>query len=78
MNIEKQFNDFAKDLNLKFKNTVNKNNIFSSSIKRDLIEGFSKTNPDFEVVWASWKFIYDDINGTLIAEVFFKHKKNKL
>lgn len=75
MNIEKQFNDFAKDLNLKFKNTVNKNNIFSSSIKRDLIEGFSKTNPDFEVVWASWKFIYDDVNGTLIAEVFFKHKK---
>ena len=75
INIEKQFNDFAKDLNLKFKNTVNKNNIFSSSIKRDLIEGFSKTNPDFEVVWASWKFIYDDVNGTLIAEVFFKHKK---
>ena len=75
MNIEKRFNDFAKDLNLKFKNTVNKNNIFSSSIKRDLIEGFSKTNPDFEVVWASWKFIYDDVNGTLIAEVFFKHKK---
>ncbi len=75
MNIEKQFNDFAKDLNLKFKNTVNKNNIFSSSIKRDLIEGFSKTNPDFEVVWASWKFIYDDVNGTLMAEVFFKHKK---
>lgn len=75
INIEKQFNDFAKDLNLKFKNTVNKNNVFSSSIKRDLIEGFSKTNPDFEVVWASWKFIYDDVNGTLIAEVFFKYKK---
>ena len=73
--IEKQFNDFAKDLNIKFKNTVNKNNIFSSSIKRDLIEGFSKTNPDFEVVGVSWKFIYDDVKGTLTAEVFFKHKK---
>ncbi|WP_412031570.1 lipoprotein 17-related variable surface protein [Metamycoplasma buccale] len=69
-----KFNEYKKGLKLQWKQNFDRTKILSSEIKKDLI-GVDKKNLEYEIIW---KFIFDDVNGKLIAKAYFKHIKEDL